>query len=154
MGGRQLLYILLKNQCKSVFICVRLQFLCAYTIFLFSCQSLKRGISKKGNTSPPRARRTQRKRVNPPYKRGIERVVFFLGYPRSPFTRGQVSRGQVYNPHPPPLSPSGGGQGEEGGFFVCHPPKPAQIKWKFLYNELITTPQSPPSQGGDQGHRC
>jgi len=32
--------------------------------------------------------------------------VFFLGY--SPF-----SWGQVYNPQPPPLSPSGGGQWEE-----------------------------------------
>ena len=39
---------------KSAFICIRLQFLCVYTIFIFSCQSLKRGISITGNSSAHR----------------------------------------------------------------------------------------------------
>jgi len=31
-------------------------------------------------------------------KGGVRGLCFFLSYPRSPFSRGQVSRGQVYNP--------------------------------------------------------
>ena len=34
-------------------------------------------------------------------KGGIRGLCFSRGYPRSPFSRGQVSRGQVYNPQAP-----------------------------------------------------
>ena len=36
-----------------------------------------------------------------PLTKGDKGGCVFLGYPRSPFSRGQVSRGQVYNPQPP-----------------------------------------------------
>ena len=44
-------YVYIITPPKSAFISARLQFLCIYTIFIFSCQSPKRGISITGNIS-------------------------------------------------------------------------------------------------------